>query len=463
MKINAEEYLNNLNANSVWVFTKQKVSSFNEAIKVVDMFENIPNREHENIEKYFKEHHSEFGIKTDRHRTLIIPQLFGLLTKTPFYQKGSKYNQEKPTAVYDKLKTINIETELYEYNKIVTEQIIKFKIHAIIDTANNNKDYNILPLIFIYKVLKELQIQHKINEVSIDHLYTYIMTCTNYSQWEQAVEYIRNDSPISKYVSNYKSNSRIQSLIKNNLKLFIFTNKTISLNPKFDDYFNHNFMQKYDTEKLSEILLRDVDYSYFLYNIQGFNINLIDEPQQKINTVQNDIIHVKEIIESEESIEEKDDNYINKIDNINEYNINPDVATNASKTPPAQYGKNSIIEKYKRNPLLGRIAIQQANYECENNREHITFKSAKTEKNFMEAHHLVPIKLQQKIWKQYNINVDCVENIVSLCPTCHKAFHNGTNEVKTKLIENIYKQVIQKYNTIGFDITLDEIKKLYKL
>ncbi len=461
--ISAEEYLSNLNEKSVWVFTKQQVSSFDEIIRVVNFFENIPDRENTNIEQYFIEHHMEYDIETSRHRTLVIPQFFGLITKTPFYQRGGQYNKEKPTAVYDKLKTINPMLNLYEYNKIITEQILKFKIHAIIDTANNNEDYNILPVIFIYKVLKELQSKYSINNISLAHLYTYIMTCKEYSQWEQAVEYIRTNSPVSEYFEHYKDYSRIVSLIRNNTKLFNITSSEISINPVFDNYFNQNFMQKYDIEELNEILMRDVDYSYFLYNIQDFNINLIDAPQQEIHAEENIVIQEKEIIESEESDEEKDDNYIDKIDNINEYNVNPDVAVGASEIAPAQYSETSISKKYRRNPLLGRIAIQNAYYACENDHEHKTFKSAKTQKNFMEAHHLVPVKYQQKIWQKYNINVDCVENIVSLCPTCHRAFHNGTKEVKAQLIENIYRQIVPRYNSIGFEITLDEIKELYKL
>lgn len=81
----------------------------------------------------------------------------------------------------------------------------------------------------------------------------------------------------------------------------------------------------------------------------------------------------------------------------------------------------------------------------------------------MEAHHLVPVKYQQLIWKKYNINVDCVENIVSLCPNCHRAFHNGTKEVKTKMIENIYEKLIPRYKSIGFIINVEEIKKLYNV
>ena len=289
------------------------------------------------------------------------------------------------------------------------------------------------------------------------------MTCKEYSQWEQAVEYIRTNSPISEYVAHYKDYSRIVSLIRNNTNLFNIDSTKISINSTFDNYFNCNFMQKYDIEELNEILLRDVDYSYFLYNIQGFDINLINEPQQEIAIESSSLNEEQEIIESEESDEEKDDNYIDKIDNINENNVNPDVADGAAKIAPAQYDETSVSKKYRRNPLLGRIAIQNAYYCCENEPLHETFVSAKTHKNFMEAHHLVPVKYQQQIWQKYNINVDCTENIVSLCPTCHRAFHNGTKEVKTKLTENIYKRIFPKYKYIGFKISLDEIKKLYKL
>ena len=461
--LSAEEYLKSLDKKSVWVFTKQKVSSFDEIIKVTNFFESIPDKETTNIEAYFTEHHAEYGIETDRHRTLVIPQFFGLITKTPFYKRGGTYNKEKTTAIYDSLKSINPLINLYEYNKIITEQILKFKVHAIIDTENNNEDYHILPVIFIYKVLKELQLKYGINEISMDHLYTYIMTCKDYSQWESAVEYIRTNSPASEYVSYYKDYSRIVSLIRNNTNLFIITANSIAINPKFDDYFYHGFMLKYDLDELNEILYRDVDYSYFLYNCQGFDINLIDEPSEEVITeTEVETIEEKEIIESEDSEEENDDNYIGKIDNIDEHNVNTDVAEGAYKVAPVITGDSSTIsKKYKRNPLLGKIAIQNAYYCCEANPRHETFLSAKTRKNFMEAHHLVPVKHQQKIWKKYSINVDCVENIVSLCPTCHRAFHNGTREVKAEIIENIYEKLLPRYKSIGFEITVEEIKKLY--
>jgi len=457
----SNEYLKQLSRKSVWMFTKQKCD-FDAAFRATNLFDSIPDRENTNIEEYFSIHHSEYGIETDRHRTLVIPQFLGLLTKTPFYKKGGNYSKEKPTVIYDKFKIATETHDTEYYNRLKTEQLLKIKVHAIIDTANNNEDYHILPIIFMYKVLKELKEKYNIFEISIDQLYTYILTCKEYGQWEQAVDFIRNNAPISKYVRDYKSLSRFETLIRNNINLFIFTNNTISINPEYDEYFFDNFMLKYDMEEMNEILYRDVDYSYFLYNFQDFGINLIDPPNYVPSV--SPVAEHKEIIKSEhEEDEENDENYNDKIDNINESNVNVDVAVGAHNVPPVNAEKQEVSKKYKRNPLLGKIAVHNSYYSCEKDPLHETFISAKTNKNFMEAHHLVPVKFQKQIWRKYGINVDCVENIVSLCPNCHRAFHNGTNEVKKHMIETVYARLIPRYKSINFNISLDEILKLYNI
>lgn len=113
--------------------------------------------------------------------------------------------------------------------------------------------------------------------------------------------------------------------------------------------------------------------------------------------------------------------------------------------------------------MLGKIAIKKAYYQCERDYTHKTFTSKKTKKDYMEAHHLIPVCFQKEIWDKYGVNIDCIENLVSLCPTCHKAFHYGSNEVKAKLIEDLYVICAPKYHAIGLNISLEEIKKLYKL
>ena len=257
MKNSAEEYLNSLNEKSVWVFTKQE-TDFDTAVLATKLFAERPNIDETNVEQYFSEHHSEYEIDTDRHRMMVIPQLFGLITKTPFYQRGVQYSKERPTAVFDEFNKLFVEQngtqvvlDINKYNELKTEQILKLKIHAIIDTANNNENYHVLPVIFIYKVLKELQIKYDINEISIDHLYTYIMTCKNYKDLDNAIEFIKDNAPVSEYVSTYKGNSRILTCIRKNINLFNISSTTISINPLYDDYFYNNFFIKY--EKLVDI------------------------------------------------------------------------------------------------------------------------------------------------------------------------------------------------------------------
>lgn len=467
MKIKAEEYLNKLTDKSAWVFTKQE-TNFDVSVLATKLFSDIPNIDETNVEQYFSEHHNEYDIDTDRHRMMVIPQLFGLITKTPFYQRGVQYSKEKPTAVFEEFEKLLEEkngfqsiTNQTRYNALKTEQILKIKIHAIIDTANNNEDYFILPVLFIYKVLKDLQIKYGIEEISIDHLYTYIMTCRSYKDLDNAVEFIKDDASISKYVSTYKGNSRILTCIRKNINLFKITSTTIAINENFDAYFYNQFFLKYDFDELNEILVRDVDYSYFLYNVQDFDINLVDIPSAVNETINKKVDILKEVIKVETAVIENDEVYEVKVDEIREGNVNRDVAIGAHLISPISIDKTKMSTKYKRNPLLGKIAIQNAYYCCEKDARHETFESQRTKKSFMEAHHLVPVMYQQEIWDKYGINVDCVENIISLCPTCHRAFHNGTKDVRTKMIGKLYEKLLPRYKSISFNITIEEIKELY--
>lgn len=142
-------------------------------------------------------------------------------------------------------------------------------------------------------------------------MYTYVLTCKSYKELDDAAEYIRNNEPISTYVDTYKSRSRVLTFIRNNIKLFNISNSKISINPVFDNHF----IQKYDFIDLHEQLLRDVDYSYFLYNNQNFNINLIDKPTKQ---GQAEIENEKIIISSYIDDDENESDYIEKVDNIDE-------------------------------------------------------------------------------------------------------------------------------------------------
>lgn len=460
-----KEYLDSLNEKSCWVFTKQE-TDFKNAYLSAKLFNEIPDKAHTNIEEYFRRNHSRYGIGTDRHRTLVFPQFFGLLTKSPFYERGGTYNNEKPTQVFDCILKEEIEytgskdfTDSFDFNIYKTEQLLKLKIHAIIDTANNNSDYHILPVIFIYKVLKELQMKYSINKVSYGHLFTYIMTCKEYSDYKNAVKFIKEDAPISEFVSIYNSNSRVLACLRKNTNLFIIKDGYISINEQFDDYFYNHFFNKYDMDEIHEMLYRDVDYSYFLCSYQNFCINLIDVPLFKNEPVIDSKLKISYIPENND-IEEQ---YEKDIDSISENNINELSSEGAHSFKPKITYDSHGRQKIKANPELGKIAIMRAYYSCLYDPEHESFISQKTHKPYMEGHHFVQICKSMDIWEKYNINVDCVENIVSLCPNCHRAIHHGTNDVKKAMIDNLYPKLLPKFRSIGFRITKEEIYDIYKV
>jgi len=455
MKKTYLEKLSELNDYSVWTFTKQE-TNFDESFKSIKLFSEIPNLEESNIEDYFTSNHARYDIKTNRHRILIISQLYGLLTKTPFYARGSQYKTEKPTEIFHELNKYEIGS--YQYNVIKTEQLLKLKIHAIIDTTDNNTNYNVLPVIFIFQVLRKLKEKHGINSLNKDLLFTYVMTAANYSELDEVVDYIVSGGKPYENVKQYYDLSRVLTSITNNINLFIVTRNEISINPMYEDYFYDNFIKSYDIEEMHENLYNDIDYAQFLYFHQEFNINLIDEI---VGHKTPEVIKTKTLPKAPTVIEWDDErDYIKTVDSIKEEDINENIAKDAHKIVPNEI-KRKTGRKFKINPLLGKIAISKANYLCEFAKEHETFRSKRTGKNFLEGHHLVPVSKQIEIWEQFSVNVDCVENIISLCPNCHRAIHYGDNETKNKMIEKLFEIRKEIYRKIGLELSLDDIKKMY--
>ncbi len=90
--------------------------------------------------------------------------------------------------------------------------------------------------------------------------------------------------------------------------------------------------------------------------------------------------------------------------------------------------------RFQRNNSLALQALENANYECEYNPNHTTFISPITQKNFMEAHHLIPLAFQ----KNHMHSLDNIGNIYSLCPICHRGIHYGDSQTKKIILEKLY-------------------------
>lgn len=109
--------------------------------------------------------------------------------------------------------------------------------------------------------------------------------------------------------------------------------------------------------------------------------------------------------------------------------------------------KKTIIstrEIYSRNPIVAIKKIQEANYSCEVNSAHKTFISLATKRPYVEAHHFIPMKYQSL----FDESLDVVENIVCLCPNCHRGIHLATVDYKLNLIKYLYErnEQIKRYS-----------------
>ncbi|MGN7285368.1 MrcB family domain-containing protein [Shouchella rhizosphaerae] len=114
--------------------------------------------------------------------------------------------------------------------------------------------------------------------------------------------------------------------------------------------------------------------------------------------------------------------------------------------------------KWKRDASIAKEAVQAANYLCEIDPYHITFVSAVTGKNFVEAHHLIPMSLQSNFCR----SLDVPGNIVSLCPNCHRSIHHANKAEKYLLIKKLYSLRKQALIDFGIDVPLEDLFVAYK-
>ena len=122
---------------------------------------------------------------------------------------------------------------------------------------------------------------------------------------------------------------------------------------------------------------------------------------------------------------------------------------------PIKVGKTF---RYKTNPRISKTALDLANHICLGNHEHVTFVS-KLGKPYMEAHHLIPMMAQ----KDFSINLDRIENIVSICPICHSAIHLGDDATRLELVKKLFDIKEKELKSVGLNISFGELfSKYYK-
>lgn len=116
---------------------------------------------------------------------------------------------------------------------------------------------------------------------------------------------------------------------------------------------------------------------------------------------------------------------------------------------------NKLI--YPRNTNESRLAKENANYKCELNYNHVTFITNNDGELYIEAHHLIPMAAQD-----YFVNtIDFADNIIALCPTCHREIHHGIERNRKEIILDLYEKRKSKYVKYGVEISKELLLNFY--
>ena len=113
---------------------------------------------------------------------------------------------------------------------------------------------------------------------------------------------------------------------------------------------------------------------------------------------------------------------------------------------------SSVADKrVKRDASLIIKAKERDMYKCVIDSSHKTFISKSHP--YVEGHHVIPMYQQ----KNYSFALDDVDNIVSLCPNCHREIHSSDD--KTAILNRVYE--VQKGYMKAHQIELSELYKMY--
>jgi 5-methylcytosine-specific restriction protein A len=110
-----------------------------------------------------------------------------------------------------------------------------------------------------------------------------------------------------------------------------------------------------------------------------------------------------------------------------------------------------------RNPKYASEAVVYTNYLCEFNNQHKHFISKFNQNNYVEAHHLIPMKYQE----QFDCSLDIHANIVSICLVCHKKIHFGLFEDMKEILDKLFNSRRQRLRACGIDIDINQLYSYY--
>lgn len=111
---------------------------------------------------------------------------------------------------------------------------------------------------------------------------------------------------------------------------------------------------------------------------------------------------------------------------------------------------------WSRSSIIKNQVLRTANYQCEIDSGHQTFVAKSSGQQYMEGHHMIPMKKQPV----FAASLDVYANIVCLCPVCHRLLHYGLASNKKELLDRMYETRIDRLVNSGIKLSKDDFLKM---
>ena len=143
-----------------------------------------------------------------------------------------------------------------------------------------------------------------------------------------------------------------------------------------------------------------------------------------------------------------------------------DIDDTKDKGAPQFVNIEDDINKYHDDHSLPRdikfrqMAFERENYKCELCGTTKTFTDTNNEEYF-EGHHLIMYNLN--VQRRFKYSLDHPNNIMCLCPTCHRQIHLGSEEKRKEMIMKLFKKhnnLLKEYSIETLKPIIDDYKKI---
>ncbi|MFC0235146.1 HNH endonuclease [Fictibacillus phosphorivorans] len=212
----------------------------------------------------------------------------------------------------------------------------------------------------------------------------------------------------------------------------------------------------------NQILYVDVN-TFFKVDSKYLNNITLESTGDRILSVRNSssifLVNISEEFETllNDLLSNQEENFQYQIEQVD---VDEDDTT-VEDTPQSKPSKITSGGRavYKRDAKVSKKAIIAAHYKCELDESHQFFTSKVTGKNYVEAHHLIPMEYQD----EFENGIDVEANVVSLCVCCHKKIHHANQDEITPMIESLFRERQFRLKDCEIEITLAELLSFYKV